>query len=101
MASGEWSGEKELDESLRAFGFFQEEDSEELTFSLYEENTNAVEFFLTAQTQWKFTALGKLAGFDYAGINALMDMLGLEDKKQMLMDLQVMERTYKTEVNDG
>ena len=59
-------------------------------FEVIPEAWPAVEMFLRSQTQWRVSG-GGVVGFDYVALHWLFDLYGVEDPRQMLADLQVME----------
>lgn len=64
---------------------------EVVDFEVWPENWDALELFLRLQTQWKTGAMGGIFGLDYAGLEAVMRMLGIEQKEEMFAKIQVME----------
>jgi len=59
-------------------------------FEVIPEAWPAVEMFLRCQTQWRVSG-GGVVGFDYVALHWLFDLYGVEDPRQMLADLQVIE----------
>lgn len=55
------------------------------------ENWPTVQMFVRLQTQWRTSAMG-LLGLDYGVAFQLFDLYAVEDKKEMLDGLSVMER---------
>jgi hypothetical protein len=47
-------------------------------------------FFCTIQTQWRTTSIG-LLGLDYVAVLAVADLKQVEDKQQLLTELQWIE----------
>lgn len=69
-----------------------EDDRDE--FEIWPECVNAVEVFLACATQWKaIVAPDRLIyqGIDYAGLNAVMEMVDAPDRKQLFADVRTME----------
>jgi hypothetical protein len=69
-------------------------------FEVWEENWPAVEMFLRMQTQWS-VSMGGLIGFKYEVLlcsGGLFDLYNVEDRKDVLERLQVMEATALTEL---
>ena len=60
------------------------------TYEVWPEHEDAVIMFLRCQTQWRTTMSGVM-GLDYGVILQLMDLYAVEEKRQMMEDLQVME----------
>lgn len=70
-------------------------------FEVYEENEQAIDVFLAASTQWKFNAAGHPIGLDYQGVQALLSLYEIQNKKQVFLDMQIMERTVLKELKHG
>lgn len=51
----------------------------------------SVEVFLACATQWRLDTAGGPIGLDYAAVQAVMRMLGIDDVRQVFADVQVME----------
>lgn len=71
-------------------------------FEVWPENWPFIDMFLRLQTQWR-TSFGGLVGLDYNAVQWLFDLYSVEDRREMLEALQVMEHTIlsaKTE-EDG
>jgi hypothetical protein len=60
-------------------------------FEVSEENWPAVEMFLRLQTQWR-VSFGGLVGLDYVAVKWLFDVYAVDDHKEMLDALMIMER---------
>jgi len=88
-------------EDLKAFGLLVESSDEPESFDLYEENVDAVDAFLAASTQWKFNAAGQAIGLDYQGVQSLLSLYEIENKKQVFLDMQIMERAVLRELKNG
>lgn len=62
-------------------------------FEVWEENWPAVEMFLRLQTQWRI--IGGMAvaymGLDYQAVAWMFSLYNVEQPRQLLEDLQVME----------
>lgn len=84
----------ELLEDLKAYGADASVLPERLTkpveFEVWPEHEEAVLLFLRCQTQWRTTSSGVM-GMDYGVVLQLMDLYAVEDRRQTLEDLQVME----------
>jgi len=61
-------------------------------FEVFEENWPAVEMFLRLQTQWR-VSFGGLVGIDYTAAKWLFDVYSVDDHKEMLEALMIMERS--------
>lgn len=59
----------------------------------------AVELFLKVQTQWRGGASG-IIGLDYTAVRWVMQLYGVEDERELLEDLQVIEARVIEKVND-
>lgn len=83
---------------LKAFGAPQEVIDELIEaqkgedFEVLPDNWSSVEMFLRMQTQWR-TSFGGLVGLDYGAAQWLFDLYSVEDRREMLEALQVMEHT--------
>ena len=47
--------------------------------------------FLASQTQWRVGLAGR-SGLDYAGVQAVMTMYGIDDTRDAFQRIQIMER---------
>jgi hypothetical protein len=99
---------KEAIADLKVFGAPQEVIDELLQaqktedFEVWPENWPFVEMFLRLQTQWR-TSFGGLVGLDYSAAQWLFDLYSVEDRREMLEALQVLEHTIlsaKTEEDE-
>ena len=59
-------------------------------FEVLEENWPAVAMFMRLQTQWVPT-MGGMVGLNYQSIEFVFRIDGIENQREMLADLQVME----------
>ena len=59
-------------------------------FEVWPEHVAAVQMFLRCQTQWRTSPNGVI-GLDYGVMLQLADLYNVEDRRQLLEDLQVME----------
>lgn len=91
---------KSAEDDLKAFGLYVELEEPE-SFDVYEENEQAIDAFLAVSTQWKFNPAGHPIGLDYQGVQALLGLYEIEDKKQVFLDMQIMERTVLKELKHG
>ena len=60
------------------------------TFAIWPEHLDVLEMFLRCQTQWRAGPNGVL-GLDYGVVLELCRLYDVQDRKQLLSDLQVME----------
>lgn len=70
-------------------------------FEVWEENWETVVMFLRMQTQWTVT-MGGYVGLKYEvllGASGLMCLYDVENPREMLEDLQVMEAAALSELN--
>ena len=67
-------------------------------FGVWPENWPAIEMFLRAQTQWRTTMSGVI-GLDYAAVQWLFRLYGVEDQRALLEDLQTMEVAAMQAIN--
>lgn len=68
-------------------------------FEVWEENWSYVEMFLRMQTQWRVSFSG-LVGLDYNAAKWLFDLFDVNDHKEMLDALMVMERAALIAMNE-
>lgn len=59
-------------------------------FEVWAENWAAHQVFVALQTQWR-VGLSGVTGLDYTALKTVMDIHGVEDQKQMLEDIGIME----------
>ena len=74
---------------------------EEEHFEVWEENWETVVMFLRMQTQWTVT-MGGYVGLKYEvliGASGLMSLYDVENPREMLEELQVMEAAALSELN--
>jgi hypothetical protein len=70
-------------------------------FEVWEENWDALMMFLRMQTQWTVT-MGGYVGLKYEvllGASGLMSLYDVENPREMLESLQVMEAAALSELN--
>jgi hypothetical protein len=70
------------------------------TIDVWPENWEAVQVWMRAQTQWRVGMAG-VTGLDYAGVDVVLERMGVADKADCFDRLQVMEAVVLKEVNDG
>lgn len=74
---------------------------EEEHFEVWEENWETLLMFLRMQTQWNVT-MGGYVGLKYEvllGASGLMSLYDVENPREMLEELQVMEAAALSELN--
>jgi len=74
---------------------------EEKHFEVWEENWDTLMMFLRMQTQWTVT-MGGYVGLKYEvllGASGLMSLYDVENPREMLESLQVMEAAALSELN--
>ena len=64
---------------------------EEDHFDVWPENWDTVLLFLRCQTQWRVAGMGGMIGLDYGVVEWLFKVYKVEDERQQLEDLQIME----------
>lgn len=64
---------------------------EEEHYEVFEENWQTVLMFLRCQTQWRTAGMGGMIGMDYSVIQWMFKVYKVEDERQQLEDLQIME----------
>lgn len=67
-----------------------QQDSPTRDFEVIEECWPVVSLFMKLQTQW-VPSMGGLLGLNYQSVLALFTIEGIENQREMLADLQVME----------
>ena len=67
-----------------------EETSPTHDFEVLEENWPVVALFMRLQTQW-VPSMGGLLGLNYQSVEFLLRIEGIENQRELLADLQVME----------
>lgn len=60
-------------------------------YEVLPENWQTVMLFLACQTQWRAGGMGGVVGLDYNVVFKMMQVYKVEDERQQLEDLQVME----------
>ena len=78
----------------------KKEKKKEEHFEVWDENWEAVTMFLRMQTQWDVSMSGYV-GLKYEGLlcsGGLCDLYNVEDRKDLLERLQVMEASALTEL---
>ncbi len=67
-------------------------------FEVWPENWQCLEIFLKLQTQWR-TTQGVFVGLDYSAVKWIFDVYGVEDHKEMLDSLMIIEWSALTVMN--
>lgn len=67
-----------------------QEDSPTRDFEVLEENWQTVALFMRLQTQW-VPSMGGMLGLNYQSVDFLFRIEGIENQREMLADLQIME----------
>jgi hypothetical protein len=67
-------------------------------YGVWPEHLDAVLMFLQCQTQWR-TSGGGVIGLDYGVVLQMMDLYTVNDRRQTLEDLQVMESRARELIN--
>jgi len=61
-------------------------------YEVWPECALSLEVFLAMNTQWRVDGMnGVVMGLDYPALASVMDMLGVDDRKQAFMDCRAME----------
>lgn len=60
-------------------------------YEVLPENWQTVMLFLACQTQWRTGGMGGVVGLDYNVVFKIMQVYKVEDERQQLEDLQIME----------
>lgn len=58
---------------------------------VYQENLDAIRFFLKLQTQWLVSPMGERVGLNYASVEAVARVLGISLTPSLFEQVQVME----------
>jgi hypothetical protein len=69
------------------------------TFEVWPEHEDVVIMFLRCQTQWRVSMNGVM-GLDYGVILQMMELYAVEDRRQLMEDLQVMESHARDLLNN-
>lgn len=68
-------------------------------FEVFPDNWPVIEMFLRVQTQWRAT-YGSYYGLDYNSLFLMFDTYQVEDRRSMLEDIQIIERSVITALNE-
>tara|TARA_S200000501_G_scaffold223387_1_gene209516 strand:- start:13711 stop:14115 length:405 start_codon:yes stop_codon:yes gene_type:complete len=93
----------ETTNDAKAFGIElpKKEEKKEEVFEVYDDNWDAVEMFIKAQTQWQ-TSAGGFVGLKYEIFlmqGGLFDLYNIKDRTKILEELQIMESYALPELN--
>lgn len=86
----------EIADDLKAMGASPEmiraaqETSPNLDFEVWPENWDTVAMFMRLQTQW-VPSMGGMVGLNYQSVEFLFRIEGIENQREMLEDLHIME----------
>lgn len=87
---------------MRGFNIFAKKPDAD-TVTIWPENVQSVNLFLSVGTQWRVGGMGGATGLDYQAVFSTMDRLlrneSQERKDALFADLQVMERAALKEIN--
>lgn len=99
---GGGGGSDDLQQDLDLFGIIADDliEASEHIFEIWPDNVETVTMFLRLGTQWRVSMNG-LIGIDYNVLFQFFDLYDIKDRKAMLDDIQHMERTVITAVNEG
>lgn len=79
----------------------EEQPKEQVDFEVMDENWEIVNMFLRCQTQWN-TSFGGIVGLKYEVLlldGGLFDLYDVDNRKEMLEGLQLMESVAIKEIN--
>jgi hypothetical protein len=68
-------------------------------YEVWQEHEDAVLMFLRCETQWRTMSSGVM-GLDYGVVLQLMDLYAVDNRRQVLEDLQIMEGRAKELINE-
>ncbi len=68
-------------------------------YEVWQEHEYAVLMFLRCETQWRTMSSGVM-GLDYGVVLQLMDLYAVDNRRQVLEDLQIMEGRAKELINE-
>jgi hypothetical protein len=68
-------------------------------YEVWPEHEDAVLMFLRCETQWRTMSSGVM-GMDYGVVLQLMDLYAVDNRRQVLEDLQIMEGRAKELINE-
>ena len=93
----------ETSNDAKAFGIElpNKQEKKEDVFEVYDDNWEAVEMFVKAQTQWQ-TSFGGFVGLKYEIFlmqGGLFDLYNIKDRTKILEELQIMESYALPELN--
>lgn len=56
-------------------------------------NMEAVEVFVAMNTQWRYSSMGSVVGLDYNSLSAAVNMMGVQDVKDVFWRVRVLEHS--------
>lgn len=104
-AATRWAGGGIKDEAagdLAAFGAPDEivaANTNDDRLEIWPENVDTVSIFLRLSTQWVVGGMGGIVGLNYQAVEAVFNILDIEDRAEIFAGLQIMERAALAVVN--
>jgi hypothetical protein len=89
-----------LDDSLKAFGFKLEEEIKSHC-EVWELNHLALQVFCACTDDWKFDRAGQYKSIDKLALGAVMEMMGVSDRKSMFTDILIMQNAALEVLSNG
>ena len=68
---------------------------------MWDMNLVAMQVFCTCSDDWKLTPQGKYKSIDKLALGAVMEMMEVADRKEMLTDIIAMQNAALEVVNNG
>ena len=68
-------------------------------FEVWDDNWATIEMWLRLQTQWR-TSFGGLIGLDYVACKFLFEVYGVEDQREMMDSIIIMERSALSAIGE-
>lgn len=94
-------GDQALADDMEAWGVPAERIQRRECFGVYEENLEALNFFMRLQTQWVVSPMGERVGLNYGSIEPCARMLATEMTPELFEKVQIMEVTALKEMHNG
>lgn len=69
--------------------------------NLHDSIIDAYRLFVDLETQWDIAPAGGVTGLKYQSISFVMDIHGVEDRKQAFRDIRIMEAAARKIINEG
>ncbi len=87
---------------MAAFGLIYEPETSN-DIEIWPENFSAAKLFGAMQTQWLYKPNGYASGISYAGMNDVMELLGIgyRERREVFQRFTIMERAGMKELNRG